>query len=144
MTGMLLLAGHTGFVLRIGAGAREADLHQGPGGQRHLRHHVLPARQKGLGGHVSSLVLRLTCLKRAATEEAASSRVDSDGGNASVISKRACVFTQSCRASSVPHTATTRRLARALARRLCSEPRSRSQPAGQHASFRRTHFTTRF
>ena len=42
---------------------------------------------------------------------------------------------QSCRASSVPCTATTRRLARPLARRLsvCSEPRSRSQPAGVHA-----------
>ena len=36
--------------------------------------------------------------------------------------------------SSVPRTATTRRLARPLARRLCSEPRSCSQPAGQHAS----------
>ena len=48
--------------------------------------------------------------------------------------KRTRASTQSCRASSVPRTATTRWLARPLARRLCSEPRSRSQPAGQHAS----------
>eukprot|EP00964_Phaeocystis_antarctica_P002349 scaffold1215_cov99-Phaeocystis_antarctica.AAC.2 len=43
-------------------------------------------------------------------------------------------FTQNCRASSLPRTATMRRLARPLARRRCSEPRSRSQPAGVHAS----------
>ena len=49
-------------------------------------------------------------------------------------SKRARAFTPSCRASIVPHTATTRRLARPLARRRCSEPSSRSQPVGRHAS----------
>ena len=49
-------------------------------------------------------------------------------------SKRARAFTQSCRASIVPRTATTRRHARPLARRRCSEPRSRSQPVGRHAS----------
>ena len=48
-------------------------------------------------------------------------------------SKRACAVTQSCRASIVRRTATTRRPARPLGRRRCSEPRSRSQPAGRHA-----------
>ena len=47
-------------------------------------------------------------------------------------SKRACAVTQSCRASIVRRTATTRRPARPLGRRRCSEPRSRSQPAGRH------------
>ena len=48
-------------------------------------------------------------------------------------SKRACAVTQSCRASIVRRTATTRRPARPLGRRRCSEPRSRSQPAGRYA-----------
>ena len=47
-------------------------------------------------------------------------------------SKRACAVTQSCRASIVRRTATTRRPARPLGGRRCSEPRSRSQPAGRH------------
>ena len=48
-------------------------------------------------------------------------------------SKRSCAVTQSCRASIVRRTATTRRPARPLGRRRCSEPRSRSQPAGRYA-----------
>ena len=48
-------------------------------------------------------------------------------------SKRACAVTQSCRASIERRTATTRRPARPLGRRRCSEPRSRSQPAGRYA-----------